>query len=112
MKDSTIKTPEELASLAAEIRAVADKIYDILVRNAGADDTPGVWNSRRDFRHFFNETPGTEYRFQGLLGFGGKFYRERQGWRVSCYSEDRNPVRDAAIAATNEKLAALKASIP
>jgi hypothetical protein len=51
-----------------------------------------------------------EWRFQGLLGFGGKFWNEysygekRPKWRVSCYTEDENPKTDKIIKETNEKL--------
>lgn len=50
------------------------------------------------------EFPCPEFRFQGSLGFGGKFYCERDRWRVDCYREDKIPVRREAIAATNEAL--------
>jgi hypothetical protein len=43
-----------------------------------------------------------EFRFQGLLGFGGKFWPEENV--VTCYSEDRTPERLAIIERTNERL--------
>lgn len=49
-----------------------------------------------------------EYRFCGHLGFGGKFYAERDRWRVGCYREDETPDRLAMIARANARLAALR----
>lgn len=51
---------------------------------------------------------GHEFRFQGALGFGGKFYNDGRVWRVGCYGEDRTPERLAMIARANVSLAALK----
>lgn len=50
----------------------------------------------------------TEYQFMGGLGFGGKLYRNRDGLHVDCPLEDRRPERSAMMAATNEKLKAMK----
>lgn len=75
-------------------------IFDILVEHAGANQTlrSSFINSLKD------GTP--EFRFQGSLGFGGKYYpRENM---VSCYSEDRTPLREEAIDKTNAALKQLK----
>jgi len=80
----------------------ASAVYDILVSVAGAPE-----GLRMDFVHHHTRTPiCEEYRFQGMLGFGGKFYS--CDMRVSCYREDDTPQRIAVIQATNEALAALK----
>lgn len=50
----------------------------------------------------------TEYRFQGNLGFGGKFWNANNRWYVTCYSEDETPERKAMIRKANERLAALR----
>lgn len=42
-----------------------------------------------------------EFRFQGVLGFGGKAYWDGQRAWVSCYSEDLTPERCALIDVTN-----------
>ncbi len=51
-----------------------------------------------------------EYRFMGLLGFGGKF-RNNGNWNntphVDCYSEHETPERLAMIEAANKRLAKL-----
>jgi hypothetical protein len=52
----------------------------------------------------------TEYRFQGNLGFGGKFWNANNRWYVTCYSEDETPERKEMIRKANEKLAALRQS--
>ncbi len=80
-------------------REVASKIYDMLQQHCGATD---YW------RENFLQCQGDgcrEYRFQGSLGFGGKFWSE--SWRVSCYIEDETPERMQAIKAANESLAEL-----
>lgn len=45
--------------------------------------------------------PGGEFRFQGTLGFGGKFWS--YGWYVNCYSEDETPARAAVIALPDDR---------
>lgn len=50
--------------------------------------------------------PTSEWRFQGNLGFGGKFRYPRM--RVDCYKEDESPERLAAIERANTKLALFK----
>ncbi len=82
----------------------ADRIWTILKEHAGAGE---YW--RGNFiaccTTIDNEHPAMEYRFQGDLGFGGKFrnYQDR-GWYVDCYIEDETPDRKEIIKKTNEKL--------
>ena len=55
-----------------------------------------------------------EYRFQGALGFGGKFRNNGNHENtpyVDCYQEDETPARNAMIAAANKRLAALFNSV-
>lgn len=88
----------------------AEEIYDQLVDLCGASNAP--W-PRAHFvsvvRHYQEDKDPhrgpLEYRFQGILGFGGKLYHSNsQGWRVGCYVEDDNPERRAAIDLMNEWL--------
>jgi hypothetical protein len=44
-----------------------------------------------------------EFRFQGGLGFGGKFWPDEPA-RVTCYSEDETPERLAIIERVNDRL--------
>lgn len=85
----------------------ADAVLDILHQYAGAPGSPDSW-MREDFR--YHQTAGStdEYRFQGSLGYGGKFWNCNDKWYVSAYREDLTPERQAAIDATNAALAALK----
>lgn len=53
-------------------------------------------------------TPGSEWRFQGCLGVGGKL--RYPSLSVDCYHEDATPERLEVIRATNVRLAALKAT--
>jgi len=65
---------------------IANKIYDILVTLGGA------FEPERDsfiYHHSKNKDICTEWRFQGKLGFGGKYYSDLNV--VDCYSEDETP---------------------
>jgi hypothetical protein len=76
-------------------------IYDILVINVAASE-----NWRDDFIYHMTSGRTREYRFQGSLGFGGKFYTDT--WRVSCYKEDETPERNKAIEQANAQLKLLR----
>jgi len=77
----------------------AQKIYDLLVTIGGASE-----NMRDSFmyHHCENEYGCGEWRFQGKLGFGGKYYSARNV--VDCYTEDRNQGSISIINELNEKL--------
>ena len=86
---------------------IANKVYDILVEI-------GALEIMRDaFIHTQSTEECNEWRFQGKLGFGGKFWNEwsylddEPKWRVSCYSEDETPEREKIIEETNQKLRTL-----
>ncbi len=82
--------------------ALVHAVYDVLVDEAGASET---W--RQDFVHAHTVRPTCqEYRFQGVLGFGGKFWPSN--WTVTCYPEDETPERLAVIARVNASLAELR----
>jgi hypothetical protein len=67
----------------------ANKVYDIL-ESIGASTA-----MRKSFVYTHTKQECNEWRFQGKLGFGGKFWNEwsyieeRYRWRVSCYTEDK-----------------------
>ena len=81
-------------------------VYDALVKFCGASDRA------YDREHFVAvqcaEEPPTEWRFQGSLGFGGKFWRDNGRFRVSCYPEDETPERLKALSETNMVLSRLR----
>lgn len=78
-------------------------VYDVLVSlGAGTSDS-----DYSQWTNFWNGD-GTEYRFCGLLGFGGKFWRANGRWYVNCYSEHETPERLALIAIADKQLARLK----
>jgi hypothetical protein len=88
--------------------ATANAIYSILVEECGADSAA---DSRGDFvdylaRPTFLNGGAYEFRFQGSLGFGGKFRMAAGGsrWRVDYYPEDRTPERDAMVERANDRL--------
>ena len=86
--------------------AKANQIYDILIEFAGPDNylTP-----RDSFVRWFVEDSrySKEFRFQGSLGFGGKFWRNNDRLYVNCYSEDETPERMRVIERVNDALSSL-----
>lgn len=85
-------------------RSFAERVYDLLVKHAGAVDS----DTERDL--FVLAQTGkhcTEWRFIGKLGFGGKFWRNAGHIYVNCYVEDTTPDRQLIINHTNTALWAL-----
>lgn len=80
----------------------ANRVYDVLVRCAGASDD-------LDARVLFVQAQVRgceEYRFGGWLGSGGKFRNVRGNFYVDCYPEDSTPERVRIVAETNRELEA------
>lgn len=86
-------------------RLFHDKVLDVLVHVCQASDSD---LERAQWSNFWLDTEGTEYRFVGSLGFGGKFRRDPHQWSVDCYVEDMTPERRAKIAVANGELEALR----
>lgn len=90
----------------------ANAVYDVLVGICGASDaktrTDPYVGPRADFEYHQTAGATDEYRFQGALGFGGKFWNCNGRWYVTCYREDETAQRRAMIEATNAALAALR----
>lgn len=79
----------------------ADRVWTILVEKAGASPKR---EARQDFvRYLTSESlHGHEFRFIGLLGFGGKLhFNDYHGAYIGCYPEDRDEVREDCIAVVN-----------
>lgn len=89
----------------------ANAVYDILAAHAGASDDAEGWNRKQFVFHQTSEVV-LEYRFQGALGFGGKFRRSGwdDRWYVDCYEEDLTDERRAMIEAANSELAKLRSA--
>jgi hypothetical protein len=81
---------------------VANKVYDIIVRNClGKEPT----HDRASFVDWLTqEKNGNEYRFCGWLGFGGKFYRTWDRWYVDQYPEDEIPESRMMASLANREL--------
>lgn len=81
----------------------AHAVYDILVEECGA-----LEDERERFVRYHAkldpDSSPTEWRFQGDLGFGGKFWRNNGRWYVNCYPESRNDERNEMIHKANERL--------
>lgn len=76
---------------------MADQIYDLLVLHVGAPE-----GLRQQFVLSWDAM--TEFRFMGTLGFGGKFWKKRDGYYISCYPEDETPGRLVLIQEANRLL--------
>jgi hypothetical protein len=78
----------------------ADRIWDVLVRDAGATE-----RDRTTFVRYLttNDTLGSwEYRFMGTLAFGGKLHYSRyRGAYVTCYPDDLTDERQDTITRVN-----------
>ena len=91
-------------------KPIAHKIWDVLVKHAGAS---GLLSERNCFVYSFCEDkhPPTEYRFCGSLGFGGKFWNNN-AFYVTCYKEDETPDKTKIILEVNRLLALIELEIP
>lgn len=76
------------------------RIYDVLVAHCGAQDDK--YDRLSFVQNFTSERPSMEWRFQGALGFGGKFRYPRI--TVDCYPEDETPKRKEMIQRVNSML--------
>lgn len=85
-------------------RPFYQQVYDVLVRLCAALDD----DANRSQWEGFWLSEGTEHRFSGSLGFGGKFWRANGRWYVSCYSEDETPIRKRRIEEANRVLALMR----
>ncbi|RYD66077.1 MAG: hypothetical protein EOP83_05935 [Verrucomicrobiaceae bacterium] len=85
----------------------AEDAYTVLVREAGAIDTP---EERYAFAYYLAKREGDEYRFQGKLGFGGKFRNNGNHDctpYIDCYPEDMTEQRKIIINRVNAQLSEL-----
>lgn len=85
-----------------------NRVYDILEATCKAP--PGLremllGNAEVALRDHPKDTH--EFRFQGVLGFGGKVWFSQDRIYVTCYPEDETPERKVMIASANEQLAKL-----
>ena len=77
----------------------ANKVYDLLVSIAGADEPFRV---NFIYHHCKSKDGCDEWRFCGKLGFGGKYYSHLN--RVDCYKEDATPETTKLIKEINNAL--------
>lgn len=80
---------------------VGYELYEILERMCGASSDRRAADA---FAYSENGRHIWEYRFGGLLGFGGKFWNTARKWYVSAYPEDMTPEMRYRIARTNIEL--------
>lgn len=86
--------------------SIFQKVYDVLVQECQASE-----RDRDHFVHCQNTDKGDgdmkEWRFQGALGFGGKFRKHWEKWYVDCYQEHETPERLKMIEKANTRLEVL-----
>jgi hypothetical protein len=81
-----------------------EQAYEILVELGGAPPS-----MKSNFVHSFSTDKRTsEWRFQGKLGFGGKFWRRPNGHDVTCYTEDLTTETGKLVQTLNERIATLE----
>lgn len=81
-----------------------NKVYDILQNMGGA--TGDEYREAFIFEFVEDKYSTDEWRFQGKLGFGGKYRGELNS--VDCYPEDETPERLALIKKINKALKELE----
>ncbi len=87
-------------------KEAAHDVWNLLV------DLGGAYDGERNETHFVQCQTDEfirEWRFQGIFGFGGKFYRDSDRWCVGNYSEDDSPETDCVRDEINGRLAELYA---
>lgn len=97
--DDAINLPFEGVTIKIVDNNIPSKIYDILVAYGQANE-----DSREDFINYYN-TDGSEWRFSGNLGFGGKYRKETN--KVDYYIEDKTEEREKITELINKALAEL-----
>jgi len=83
-----------------ELQRKFERIYDVLIEFGKAN-----WDDKDSFIYNHIHSQTEEWRFQGALGFGGK-YRSKTN-AVDCYFEDMNDERKELIELINSELAKL-----
>ncbi len=86
-------------------KEAANEIWDLLVEMGGVFEHKD--SRRAQFIQLQTQEFLREWRFCGLFGFGGKFYRDHTSWRVGHYREDDTPERNKLRDEINTKLDAL-----
>lgn len=77
-----------------------NKVYTVLVNLGGARE-----DDRYDFVYHHTTQDTDEWRFIGVLGFGGKYRRKTN--TVDCYKEDEDMERLETIKIINSELESL-----
>ena len=77
-----------------------DSVWDLLVKEVGAQIL-----DRGYFIYDFCqvENPSIEYRFGGIFGMGGKFWRNSDKFYISCYKKSETPEIIEKINLVNKK---------
>ena len=88
---------------------IAIKIYNILVEHAGMYDCdsnkePFLYHQNEKVSKYNRDGGCREYRFQGALGFGGKFYNCNNRFYVTAYNEDIGDKQQKIIDTVNALL--------
>jgi hypothetical protein len=106
METKKFDAQEKLDFTNPEIKFFSD-VYDILVKLAGARSDENNFEKHNFITSHLSTTQYRchEWRFCGLLGFGGKYWSGRN--QVDCYKENRGSKEKRIIEKTNAELAKL-----
>jgi hypothetical protein len=85
----------------------ANAVYDVLVGECSASEEGVTGRNSFVYAHTKEIHPCQEYRFGGMIGFGGKFRNAYDRWCVDCYKEEEDVESLGMLCAANEKLQAL-----
>jgi len=83
-----------------------ENVWDLLVKEVGASKDP---IDKKMFVLDFCQvdSPAIEFRFGGIFGMGGKFWRNSNRFEISCYHETETPERLEVIARVNAEINSL-----
>jgi hypothetical protein len=77
-----------------------NRVWEILVDNFKAND-----RDKESFISYMSEpNDNKEFRFCGILGFGGKLYKNCNGLYVSYYAENSTPELEELVEKVNKTL--------
>jgi hypothetical protein len=86
-------------------KELAQRVYAVLVDVCGAsNDERSQWRFEDAFE---GDHPASQYRFEGSLGYGGKFFFP--SFSVSYYCENQTPEGDETCKRANALLEPLRA---
>lgn len=78
-------------------------VWDLLVKEVGARSDP-LDKEMFILDYCQVDDPAIEFRFGGIFGMGGKFWRNQNCFTISCYRETETLDRTEVIARVNAEI--------